>query len=158
MVLRFRYYTADGSLEQSESHIPFPNAEVLKFKTYKFSLETLKNNPAKLLLSTNPNAVLCDIATLSEDGTLILFQTTIGSTHSLKLDAFKEYVNEAKKYEVKKIILAYVVPDNDGFKVHPKDFYPSLDFIKNESSLDIKIAVAKMMPQSIRPNSLFIKE
>jgi len=149
MDLRFRYYTPlDGNLEQSESHLPLSKAEVLKFKTYKFSLETLKNNPAKLLYSTNPKAVLCDIAALSED-TLILFQTTTGSTHSLNLDAFKEYANEAKKYEeVKKMILVYVVPDNVGFKVDPKDFGPSLDFIKNESSLDIKIAVAKMKPQS----------
>jgi hypothetical protein len=159
MDLRFRYYTPlDGNLEQSESHLPLSKAEVLKFNTYKFSLETLKNNPAKILYSTNPKAVLCDIAALSEDGTLILFQTTTGSTHSLNLDAFKEYAHEAKKYGVKKLILAYVVPDNDCFKVDPKDFDPSLDFIKNESSLDIKIAVAKMKPQSIRPNSIFIKE
>jgi hypothetical protein len=158
MNLRFRYYTVDGNLEKSESHLPLSKAEVLNYKTYKFSLETLKNNPAKLLYSTNPKAVLCDIAALAEDGTLILFQTTTGSTHSLNLDAFMEYANEANKYDVKKMILAYVVPDNEGFKVDPKDFVPSLDFIKNESSLDIKIAVAKMKPQSIRPNSIFIKE
>jgi hypothetical protein len=160
MALPFRYFAADGSLESSESPLHLSKSEVRRDYFYKISLEALKSQQTTLFSSSNPNAVLCDIATIIEDGTLILFQATIGLVHSLNLKYLKEFADKAKKYEVKKIRLIYVVPDIEAFKVQTKDLESALEFIKNESlqseSLDVRIAVAKLKPQFFRPNSLSV--
>ena len=147
--LRLHYYSKDGILEQIESELRFTKSEVTRMSTSKFDLEHLKNNPTKLFYSSS--AALCDIAVIIED-TLILLQSTLGKVHDLSFEGLKKIVNEAFKCELKKIILVYVVPEVKNFKLQPGQINPALEFIKNENRLDIKIAIAMMKPQSIRPN------
>jgi hypothetical protein len=150
MDLRLHYYSKDGILEQIESELRFTKSEVTRMSTSKFDLEHLKNNPTKLFSSSS--AALCDIAVIIEE-TLILLQSTLGKVHDLSFEGLKKIVNEAFKCELKKIILIYVVPEVKNFKLQPGQINPALEFIKNENRLDIKIAIAMMKPQSIRPNS-----
>jgi hypothetical protein len=157
MDLHVRYYTADGNLEQTESLVHLAETKALPFYTYTFSLEVLKSNQGKILHSTNPKSVLCDAAVIVED-TLILIQATTGIDHNLNVDAFKEYAEEAERNKLKKMTLVFVVPAYGGFKVKPKDLNQALEFIKIERNFEIKIAVATLVPQSVRPNSLLVKE
>jgi hypothetical protein len=152
MDISLRYFATDGSLEPSES-LHLSKSEVRRDYFYKISLEDLKSQPTKLFSSSNPNAVLCDLATIAEDATLYLFQATIGLVHSLNLKFLKELAEEAKKLEVQRVRLIYIVPDVEVFRLKPKDLVSALEYIK-ESGLDIKIAVAELKPHSARPNSL----
>jgi hypothetical protein len=155
MDLPLRYHSADGNLAQIESELHFTKTEVIRMSTSKFDLEYLKNNPTKLFYSSS--AALCDIAAIVNDS-LILVQATVGTDHNISEEGLKKIVNEAVKCELKKINLIYVVPEVKNFKLQPGQINPALDFIKNEKRLDIKIAIAMMKPQCIRPNSLSINE
>jgi hypothetical protein len=160
MNLPLHYFRSDGSPEPSESSLSLSKSEVRRDYLYRISIENLKNQQEKLFSSSNPKAVLCDTATIDKDCSLILFQATIGSVHSLKLKYLEEFAAEAKKYGVEKMRLIYIVPEIEDFKIQRQDLELALEFATKESidvkkkSIDIKIAIAVLKPQPTKTSDL----
>lgn len=88
------------------------------------------------------NEPLCDAATVVH-GELVLFQMTIGETHGLKEQSFKEYCEEAHNAGLSRVRFVFIVPARLKFRVSEKQ----AEFFTTKFPLAVSLEVCELVPR-----------
>jgi hypothetical protein len=108
-------------------------------------VSTMMQRPGQLHYSKLPNEPLCDAA-MVEGTTLLLFQMTIGETHSFKPRRWNELCSEAEEAGLMHVRFIYVVPHQDCFRVS-RDQVQLFESARTQQGLQKTLEVLVIQPK-----------
>ncbi len=109
------------------------------------SVSSMMQQPGQLHYSKLPNEPLCDAA-MVEGRTLLLFQMTIGETHSFKPRHWNELCSEAEKAGLTHVRFIYVVPHQTGIRV-PRGQARLVNSVSMQQGLQKTLEVLVIQPK-----------
>ena len=113
------------------------------------SLQVLEEKKDTVFYSTKPNAKAYDASFLTSSNELVLIQSTIGKTHSIKIkapDGGTNIVEEAVKAKMK-VRFVFVVPSKRNFKVGVTLLEATEGIFPKTEQEKVSIEVAELSPK-----------
>eukprot|EP01124_Arcella_intermedia_P017428 TRINITY_DN24191_c0_g1_i1.p1 TRINITY_DN24191_c0_g1~~TRINITY_DN24191_c0_g1_i1.p1 ORF type:complete len:518 (-),score=59.45 TRINITY_DN24191_c0_g1_i1:93-1646(-) len=124
-------------LSDSGESIELNPADPIPVKGY--SLAHMKQTPDVVYYSKTETEALCDAVVLRRDGTLILFQMTIGEKHEISATTLNKWAKNAKENGIERVELIFVVPYKTTFKL-------PLAELKKAQKANVLVGVLELTP------------